>query len=195
MSELWVDTVFSVVLLRSDDGGWMQLLVFVVVLAFSGLSALVKTRKRRQDVEESEAESGPIPPRRPQATQPIAPGAAREAVRRGQPRSIIRPGSTLSAFVAEIKKEILQTHQGMQTDRPHVQRPIMVEPEAKEPPKPATTTDSKAVHRSTPEPQEDILTDLLPDFSSGEDLRRAIICYEVLGKCVALRSCEEQIIR
>ena len=109
---------------------------------------------------------------------------------RAKPRSIIRPGGALGAFVAEIKAEIKRAADEMQGRTPPTQRPAL----ALEPQQPAKVAmpavESPPPQRLVrPKPQEvmDDLSEIVPQFSGPDDLRRAIVYYEILGRPVSLR--------
>ncbi|HLB74383.1 MAG TPA: hypothetical protein VJJ98_10225, partial [Sedimentisphaerales bacterium] len=121
---------FAGLLLERDESGWMQLLVLGVLFGVSALGGIVKSRRQKRDLEREER---PVsrPPARPVRRQelsravqeqpaagplPLGQGAEtrQEAPGRAQPRTIIRPGSALGTFVAEIKAEIKRAAEQMQ---------------------------------------------------------------------------------
>ena len=210
MSEPGFYSVFDV-LLEGDESGWMKMLVFAVVIGLSVVSSIAKSRKQKRSFEEGESPAPrPGPPARrqvpsravqerpgDQAVRPYQTAEPRreEAPGRGaRPRTIISPGSALSAFVSEIKKEIKRAADEARGIKAPPPRAIA----AAEPPRPAQ------VARPMPEPDEptgfiegmarepemDEFSDFSPDFSDPDDLKRAVLYYEILGKPVSMREWE-----
>jgi len=192
-------------LLEGDEAGWIQFLVIGVLVAMSALSGIVKSRKQRKDLEREETPVS-TPPQRPvrrqevsralqerparQAVQPLSPEQGGQMPGRAKPRTIISPGSALGAFVAEIKAEIKRAADEMQGRTPPTQRPAPP-PEPRQPAKVAMpavkTAPPQRVVRAKYQEKADDLSEIVPEFSGPDDLRRAIVYYEILGKPVSLR--------
>jgi len=195
MIELAGQQVFGGVLLRGDDGsGWMTLLVFAVVIVLNAVAGLIRARKRKADLQQQQPAAGPRRPAKPQqvpAPQPIRPQPAaaprREAPTRPKPRTIVRPGSALEAFVSEIKAEIMGgIKQARERKTPAKPPPQTDKTKAKAGPvRHAAATPSSL--RGAKPAAADALSGIMPDFSGPDDLSRAIVYHEVLGKPVSLR--------
>jgi len=210
MSDVVLQVSFSGLLLKGEGREWISLLVFIVVIALSAVSSIVRARKQKKDLQEQRSVPRPGEPqgasrgaRQPQelASRAIRPAqdsaGGREDLGRAKPRSIIRPGGALGAFVAEIKAEIKRAADEMQGRTPPTQRPVPA-PEAQQPAKLAMPAVKSAPTQRLlrPKPQEkvDDLSKIVPQFSGPDDLRRAIVCYEILGKAVSLRGPEDHLI-
>lgn len=215
MSNVVLQLNFTGLLLEGDENGWIQLLVLGVLFGISALGGIVKSRKQKRDLEREE---GPVsrPPPRPVRRQelsrviqerpaagPVRPergGETRqEAPGRAQPRTIIRPGSAIGAFVAEIKAEIKRASEEMQG--------ISIPPEGPVPPHkpkspvkaplaapPVQDAPAQPLARETVPAEADDLTDILPELSGPDDLRTAILYYEILGKPLSLRGTSDHLI-
>jgi len=215
MSNVVLQLNFTGLLLEGDENGWIQLLVLGVLFGVSALSGILKSRKQKRDLEREERPVSRPPPRpvrrqelsrgvqeRPDA-QPVPPGQASE-IRpeppgRPQPRTIIRPGSALGAFVAEIKAEIRRAADEMQgisippegPVAPHRPKtPAQAAPAAP----PVEDAPAQPLIRETASAQADDLPDILPELSGPDDLRTAILYYEILGKPLSLRGTSDHLI-
>lgn len=190
-------------LLEGDESGWMQMLVYAVIFGLMAVSQIVKSRKQKRRFEEEEAAPRPAPPagrqgpsrvvqQRP-ADQPVrrsddAPEPRRETPVGTRPRTIIRPGSALSAFVADIKAEIRRAAEEMQG----VNAPppwAIAEPEPPQVARPMPEPDEPKcfIEGMAPEPKMDEFSGIVPEFSDPDDLKRAVLYYEILGKPISMR--------
>ena len=209
MSEVALQVILNRLLLEGEESGWIQLLVFAVVIALSGLASIVKARKQKRSFQEEEGPAANSV-RRQAVTRPgQAPAVAgplrseqgddaqREATGRPMPRTILRPRGALGAFVAEIKAEIKRAADEMQGRIPPEQRPVPA-PEPNEPakvlPPLVDTVPAQRLARAIPQEQVHYLSDIVPEFSGPNDLRRAILYYEILGKAVSLRGPADHLI-
>ena len=210
MSEVVLQVIFNRLLLESEESGWIQLLVFAVVIALSGLASIVKARKQKRSLREEE-----MPPTQPVRRQAVTrPGQApavagragseqgddaqREGPGRPMPQTILRPRGALGAFVAEIKAEIKRAADEMQGRIPPEQRSVPA-PEPKEPAKvlpapPVQTAGPQRFRAVKPKAELEYLPDIVPEFSRPDDLRRGILYYEILGKPVSLRGPSDHLI-
>ncbi len=215
MSNVVLQLNFTGLLLEGDENSWIQLLVLAVLFGVSALSGIIRSRKQKRDLqrEQRPVSKPPAKPLRRQessravqerpAAGPVRPEQAgetrQEAPGRAQPRTIIRPGSALGAFVAEIKAEIKRASEEMQgisippegpvpTHKPRM--PVKVPPPA------SRIEDAPAqplAHETAPTEAED-LPDILPELSGPDDLRTAILYYEILGKPLSLRGTSDHLI-
>jgi hypothetical protein len=192
MGELILQGVFGSLLLEGEDGGWMQLLVFVVVGVLYALGGIIKAKKRKGAVEEEEDQSaGEQAPPEPQR-EPL-----RAIGRPQQPQaSTLRRKSVLQTFVEEITRAAQLDAQPPQPQKlaPPL-RPSRIETKIAEFPKKPT---GDAIAASQPKPlaleleakqqaQADDLPLIAPELGGPDDLARAILHYEILGKPVSLR--------
>jgi len=218
MSDVVLQLNFTGLLLEGDESGWIQLLVLGVLFGISALGGIVKSRKQKRDLEREEERPVSRPPARPRRRQESsravavqewpANGAARpgqagetrqEAPGRAQPRTIIRPGSALGAFVADIKAEIKRAAQEMQGISIPPEGPVP-QHKPKRPAKapaaapPVEDVPAQPLVREAAPAEGDDLTDILPELSGPDDLRTAILYYEILGKPLSLRGTSDHLI-
>lgn len=201
MSEFGLHCVFGGLLLKGEGGEWMSLLVFAVVIALSAVSSIVKARKQKKDMQ------APRPVPRPAEPQGASRGAVqrqqpagsairpaqdsardREDLGRPKPRSIIRPAGALGAFVAEIKAEIKRAADEMQGRTPPTQHAAPeLQQSAKVAIPPAKSAPPQRFVPAMPQEKVDDLSEIVPLLSGPDDLRRAIVYCEILGRPVSLR--------
>jgi len=215
MSDVVLQVSFSGLLLKGDGGEWISLLVFIVVIALSAVSSIVRARKQKKDLEREERpvsrpSAGYV--RRQEVSRAVQEGqqlasrairpaqgsaGGREDLGRAKPRSIIRPSSALGTFVAEIKAEIKRAADEMQGRTPPTQCPAPA-PEPQQPAKVALpaieSPPTQHFVRAKPQEEVDDLSEIVPEFSGPDDLRRAIVYYEIFGKAVSLRGPEDHLI-
>jgi len=102
-------------------------------------------------------------------------------------RTIIRPGSALAAFVAEIKRAGLAAVDAAQDQIP---APSPPEPQPAKPLPAAPAKDLKAksyIRHPEEQPPTETSSRIPLDFSGPDALRAGILYYEILGKPVSLR--------
>ncbi len=58
MSESGLHSVFDM-LLKGEESGWIQMLIFAVLIGASAVSSIVRSRKQKRDLEEVEEEEMP----------------------------------------------------------------------------------------------------------------------------------------
>ncbi len=149
-----------------EDGGWVQLLVFLIVIVFSAVSGLVKSRASKQ-----------------QRKRPTLPGARP----RPQPQAQAQqPYVRVPAIPAPAPRPT-PTPQPL---RPQMRRPVVQESAPEIKPQVEVMMPSPAPKPAEPEK----VVPILPELDEAETLRRAIIYYEILGKPVSLRQPQDPII-
>ncbi len=172
--------------------GWMDILILVVVAAVYGLGTILKT-KRKKPQEQGEQELGRKPARKPatggrgvleqffnELRNLAEPAQGRESRPIGQParQKIAHPQPAVRKYAAEAK----------QAGRV---QPRTVQPDFEELPESTTKTTKGLVSKrrkamaEVPEPK--YLSEVLADFTDPEDLRMAILHYEILGRPLSLR--------
>jgi hypothetical protein len=189
MAELILQAVSGNLLLEGEDGGWMQLFVFVVVGVLYALGAIMRARKRKGGVEEEDESAGKPALPEPR-TEPL-----RTIARPTQPQGTpVRPKSVLAAFVEEITRAArgeLQVPPLQQS--PPVPRMPQIQTETVELRKKRTGDGIAAIQpkplavQAKQHAQTDDLPLIAPELGGPDDLARAILHYEILGKPVSLR--------
>jgi len=145
------------------DTGWMQILVFVILVIFYAVGSIVKARANKTAPKEKKQI-----PRKP-ARKPPA-----------------------SAIELQLLKQFrrLAGPTPRSQPRPQVAMP-QVQPRLEELPEltpAASLLRSKTAGAEIP--QEKYLSEILSDYDNSERLRRAILHYEILGKPLSLREQE-----
>jgi len=201
----------------SEDTGWMQMLVFIVLAVFYVVGSILKARANKQQKLEQE-EPGGRPPESTrgvpkafkqtpyqQAQRPVghapkiqpSPQVAKPQVQPPR-RKIVRPQPAGRKPSIKTEEAIeLPTLEALETPKvslpgPQLQADTEVLPEftAK------TIKKLEDMRISTPAetPQAKYLAEILLDYDDPEKLRRAILHYEILGKPLSLRRSSEHII-
>ena len=196
-----------ILLARSDDvEKWMNILIVVVLAAFWGIANLIKAKKAQQAGKEEQ------PGRRPGQKPSPAIRALRERLL--QQRAHARPAGPVRG--PQYKPQARPRLSPAVRPQPAVKgQPIRV-PIAAPPEKlsPLGATEIEASLKALPEPiskpieslgeehgpllqeqpeQESIVESLL-DYEDPDELRRAILHYEILGKPLSLRGSGEHVI-
>ena len=201
----------------SEDTGWMQMLVFIVLAVFYVVGSILKARANKQQKQDQEE-----PGRKPLESTRGAPMAFKQtpyqqAQRRVghapkiqpspqvakpqvQPprRKIVRPQA--AGWKSSIKTEQaieLPTLEALEAPKVSLPGP-QLQADLEELPEFTAKTIKKLedMRISTPAetPQAAYLSEILLDYANPEKLRRAILHYEILGKPLSLRSPSEHII-
>jgi len=175
--------------------GWMDILVLVIIAAVYGLGAIIKT-KRKKPQEQVEEEMGRKPARKPatggrgvleqfvnELRGLAEPAQGRESRPIGQParQKIARPQPAVRKYAAQAK----QAGRVQPTTR-------LAKPEFT-----GKTVEGLAGKRkdmAAEVPESKYLSEVLADFTDPEDLRMAILHYEILGRPLSLRDPSGQII-
>lgn len=173
---------------RNNGAEWMQILVIVVVAVIYALGSILKAKANKAKQEEKQLAGKPArkPPeatRRLQPRRPAGPAPSREYRPQVQPprRKVARPQPAVE-FPAKKEEAIL---------------PPTLEPlaEPKLPPSvlPKELRDKQlAVFAETAQPEAAI--EPLLAYADTDELKRAILYYEILGKPLSLRAPSEKII-
>ena len=197
----------------SEDTGWMQMLVFIVLAAFYVIGSILKARaNKQQKLEQEEPGRRPLESTRG-APKPLAKTLYRQAQRpvghapKSQPspqqvqpsrRKIVRPqpAGRKSSIKTEqaIRLEAIEPPEALKVSLsgPQVQADLEELPEF------TVETVEKLKAKPSGFPVEKLqaryLPEILSDYDDPEKLRRAILHYEILGKPMALRGPSEHII-
>ena len=183
----------------NDFEGWMDILILVIIAAVYGLGAIIKT-KRKKPQEQVKQELSLKPARKPatggrgvleqflnELRGLAEPAQDRESRPIGQParQKIARPQPAVRKYAAEAK----------QAGRV---QPGTVQPDFEELPESTTKTAKGLVSKDRKAmaevPESKYLSEVLADFTDPEDLRMAILHYEILGRPLSLRDPSGQII-
>ena len=192
---------------RDREGGWMDILIFLVMLFFYGIGVLIKMSKKkavpkkqdrqipRKPVQKPAGGPGirgkqkPWQAERPQLKpEPISPlpVAAKPQVRPAS-RKVIRPRP---AVRSSMKSSQSAGKWKLPAEADGIADLAAFESEPKLEKVPGLTGGAAA---ATEMPQAEYISDILSDYEDAERLRRAILHYEILGKPVSLRESSEHI--
>lgn len=210
-----------------DPGGWMNILILVIVAAVYGLATILKAKGKKSQ-EQADEQQIRKPQRKPEGSrgvleqfvreiqQAFEPTEDRESRPSAQPApkkfDRPQPAPAVRKYAAEAKQvsRVQPTIPPAKAKRPGLELSIptpQVQPDFEELPElqtgiealPEVTT--KAVERLVGKrkgmaefPESKYLSEVLADFTDPEDLRMAILHYEILGRPLSLRDPSGQII-
>lgn len=194
---------------KNKDGGWMQILIFVILSIFWVLGSIVKT-KANKSVPKGKGKT----PRKPvskgsestidiqmlkqlwsgekpkssaqghqQAAKPQVRPASRKVIRPATARSAPYGAGVMGPQPVAVRKIPTGTKEAVKFPTFEAQ-PTLEEI-------PMLTSDVAAAAEIT---QTEYLSEILSDYKDPEKLRRAILHYEILGKPISLREPSEQTI-
>jgi hypothetical protein len=202
---------------RSDDGeGWMNILFVVILAVVWAVAAIVKAKARKpepEDEEESPGQPARRPPSRGSALREqllkqfygLADPTQRQPSRPGPQQPATRAAGAQRAepdYAAELERAVPEYEagpEGIGTLTPAQPLPELesVLPNARVQTEIGTlpgltgnlVTDLAAEGARTPAelPQAEDLAEILLDYADPEELRRAILHYEILGRPLSLR--------
>ena len=203
-----------IVLARGDDKGWMNILVMVVIAAVYGLGALIRAKGKKAEDQAQEQQTHK-PQRKPSAggrgileqffkeIQQVAEGKpTRETRPSGQTarRQTAHPQAAVRKYAAETK-QARQTHSISAPAKSKLSKPAQqVQPDFEILSEIDTgikahsefTTNvvglpGKRKRMPTQVAGSSYLSEVLSDYEDPNELKRAILHYEILGKPLALR--------
>jgi len=164
----------------TDSEGWMQLLVFIVLAVFWAIGGIMKARSAKAAAEKGKKPQGPGAQERPRPSF--------ERLLQAQPeKARSRPAHTQSALAQRLAQKRAAAHQ--------VQKAAAAQPSAygKEVP-PMEIEKAESIGEIGPmEAGPGVMEWQGAELGTSEQLRAAILHYEIFGKCVALRGSQEQI--
>ncbi len=179
-------------------GEWMDILVIVIIAAVYGLGAIIKTTRKKSQ-EQGEQELGRKPACKPATggrgvleqffnelrslAEPTQDRESRPTAQSAQParQKIARPQPAVRKYAAEAK----QAGRVQLTTR-------LAEPEFTG--KTVEGLAGKRMDKAAEVPESKYPSEVLADFTDPEDLRMAILHYEILGRPLSLRDPSGQII-
>jgi len=167
---------------NSDDGGWRQIFVFVVIAVFYGISYIIKAAKAVKPEEQQEK--------------------GKPQVRRSPVQGLKQKGQHLVSrdFRVKPRRPIQAVHREISQAKPVVEKMTSKMPETLE----KTAIQSEMISKplqgpkglkstglDTSKTKEIVGNKPLIQFDDSEMLRKAILHYEILGKPVSLRGLGE----
>lgn len=157
-----------------EDAGWMQLLVFVIMAVFWALGSIIKAKKSKKTEFEEEEEQ----------PEEAFTGHKQQMSRQAkfQQKKAAQPGPAAKSDFAKVEKIPLSVSL---KDYKQSLTKSLTETEKK--------TERPDISSERPQPPAGI--DFAPNLEDPENLKRAVVYYEVLGKPLALRDEPENIIR
>jgi hypothetical protein len=196
---------------RNDDAeGWMNILIVVVLAVFWAIGGIIKAKANKPGAKDEQT------PLKPARKPPVHSREAREQMLRrlqrpagsaqGQsqkPRPATQqPRMKFADLQAAVRKFAAEAEQAFQPQSekpaPEPELPLtdpQVKPERVKTTEPVSKTlkGLKDKQASEPEqiPESEYLSELLTDYADPEELRRAILHYEILGKPLSLRDPSE----
>lgn len=203
MSELLAQLILA---RRNDDAdSWMNILFVIVLAVFWLIGGIIKAKSKKNVSRDEQLLGKPV--RKP----PLHSREAREqmlkrlerpadSAQSQQPRPATqKPRMKFADLQAAVRKFAVEAEKAFQADiREPVReiKPQFTEPQIKaDKPKltePMTTTIKGFHEKRTTEPaqipESEYLSEILTDYADPEELRRAILHYEILGKPLSLRN-------
>ncbi len=169
---------------QSDEGGWFQLLIFVIVAVLYALSGLARARKRKRAVTDDD-EVVPVPPRSPDMSMHRLPVSSSYQ----QSSSIPMPMQThpMDRIDANSPSASMPIATISQSTPLEIHRPVASESRHNTAPK------AKTASKTVSKPHSWRLAQNSLDFTDPTVLQQAIIHYEILGPCIALRDSSEHL--
>lgn len=159
--------VSRILMAADEEAGWVQLLIFIIVAVIYGLAGIARARANKASKQ--------APPGSPKPN-PAEPGRRLSASPPAKP-----PQPSLAP--APVRVLPFQSPQPNQPTRTRAKKPPIPKTNPPQFPRVQSNLLKKPKHR-TEQPQQ---TQLALDFADPSALQRAIIHYEVLGPCLALR--------
>jgi len=174
---------------RGDREGWVQILVFVVLAVIYALGSIIKAKSNKIEQEEEE-QLAPKEPRKPP-----------ESLRRLQKQSLRQARAAAGpAPSTEYKRQIQPVRRKVVRPEPVVREPLTkkVEHGIKELPEFTSETlekqEAKPLGFAAQKPVVEDVSRPVLDYTDADELTRAILHYEILGRPLSLRDPSQRII-
>ena len=203
MSELFAQIILAG---RNDEAeNWMSILVFVVLAIFWAIGSIVKAKANKPGGRDEESPGKPVhkPPlhsreAREQMLKQLERPADSAQGQPQQPRPAAqKPRMKFADLQAAVRKFAVETEQSFQPQtgkKTPVLKPVSTEPKnprkALELKEPIVKTVKRLQNKLVSEAEQidsEYLSELLLDYANPEELRRAILHYEILGRPLSLR--------
>ena len=197
---------------NNDIEGWMKILIVVILAVFWALCGIIKARTQKSEESEEQLAERPVQ-RQPHTAAslqkeklqqlrhvgPVGPVPSRRYRRQVEQlrRKISRPMPVASGITTEKKPMAIPAIAAPKEPRfaklaPEVQPAIEELPELIS--KPLKKPEAKYTGIPAERPEAKYLAETLLDYTDPDELRRAILHYEILGKPLSLRGPGEHII-
>jgi len=191
---------------NNDAEGWMNILFVVVLAVFWAIAGIVKAKAKKSEGRDEQLPGKPVrkPPlhsreAREQMLRQLQRPAGSAQGQHQQPRPAARqPRMKFADLQAAVRKFAVEAEQTFQTQS--VKKPPGLKTELTEPQNvPKTEEITKPIGKTVKRqkdilvsepghmPESKYLSDILTDYANPEELRRAILHYEILGKPLSLR--------
>jgi hypothetical protein len=198
------DLLLQIILARRNDDaeGWMNILFVIVLAVFWAIGGIIKAKaKKDEQLPGKPVRKPPVHSReaREQMLSQLQRPAGSTQSQRQQPRPAPqKPRLKFADLQAAVRKFAVEAEQAFQTNTkesvPELE-PALKEPQIKAETVELTKPIGKTVkgqqdkHASEPTQtlESEYLSELLTDYADPEELRRAILHYEILGKPLSLR--------
>jgi hypothetical protein len=167
-----------------DENGWMQLLVFIVLAVFWAIGGIMKARAAKSQDEKQKQQGGTRPQPRPRPS-------FERLLRKEPEKARTRP---MQAKAAKMARQLAQDKAAERLVKQPAQAKAVdyryrgVPPEAVE--------EKKGVAEAAPRAAATALAVVEGpgvEIGTSEQLRAAILHYEIFGKCVGLREAQEHV--
>ena len=203
MSELLAQLILA---RRNDDAeGWMNILIIIVLAVFWAIGGIIKAKGKKPGGRDEQLPGKAVrkPPlhsreAREQMLSRLQRPAGSAQSQQQQPRPAAqKPRLKFADLQTAVRKFAVQAEQAFQPQSgkptPELEPPL-TEPQIKAETvelKPTIKTvkglQDKRVSEPAQMPESKYLSELLTDYADPEELRRAILHYEILGKPLSLR--------
>ncbi len=200
---------FILVARGNDPGGWMNILILVIVAAVYGLGTIIRAKGKKSQ-EQVDEELSRKPARKPatggrgvleqfinELRGLAEPTQDRESRPPAQPahRQIARPQPAVRKYAAQAKQAGRVQPRTVQPDFEELQE---IETSLEALPEYTSKTVkglvSKGKGMADKVPESKYLSEVLLDYADPDELRTAILHYEILGRPLSLRDPSGQII-
>jgi len=197
MNELLAQTILAA---RNEDiEGWMNILIVVVLAVFWAIGGILKARTKKPEQEQEQLAGKPTRRQPPADT-----GVQKELFQQSRDAR-----AAVAASARQYRRQVEQLRRKVRHPRPFVQATIPKKPmpvitsEAVEEPKlpalkpevqPAVEELPQLISKPVERPEPRLAIESLLDYADPDELRRAILHYEILGKPLSLRGPGEHVI-
>jgi len=182
-----------VILLRSQDADfWVQLLIFIIVMAFYALGAIIRAKAAKLEPDDREKPSSDYPPRKPPAADAKRIKRQPYKVSTRQDRDL--PPRKVKTYKLPVKapQPDISIAAGLSEDSGSRTKIDLRE---------SDTVAKSLIERSAVKPEPEILispppylSDLITGQAGIDELRKAILYHEIFGKPISIRSPADNII-
>jgi hypothetical protein len=188
-------------LARNDDlEGWMNILFLVIIAVFWALGGIIKAKARKNKAEEETPSDETSRGRKVSSRfalkeshqtrqpSPVGLGLSRQYRRQIEQlrRKINGPRPVVVSLESQKKSNVVNSEKYIPAKKAGIAGP----PEYKKEPIISTKIDYR--DKSSESVSTVLTIDSLFDYTNPDDLKRAILHYEILGKPLSLRSSAEQ---